>query len=131
VSAEYLYLVEPTNRVYVTGPARYTVIRTDLPPGVGEKTLVRPDASRPVLEVTPSLVRRAALVRLCLPVPGMARVTLHDVAGRVVRDLVRGELTRGVHDFRWDGKDNAGRRASPGVYLFRAETPRSLSENSP
>ena len=40
----------------------------------------------------------------------------YDAAGRLVRELFRGELPGGVHDRQWDGRDESGRSVSSGVY---------------
>lgn len=49
------------------------------------------------------------------PAPG-ARITLHDLAGRVVADLAL-EGLEGV--VRWDGRSHDGQRVPPGVYFAR------------
>jgi len=51
-----------------------------------------------------------------------ARVTVFDLAGRVVRVLQDGVLGAGVHDVTWNLARSDGRTAPPGVYLVRART---------
>jgi hypothetical protein len=46
-------------------------------------------------------------------------LTVHSVAGNVVRRLVRGRLARGPHTVAWDGRDDAGRAVASGVYFYR------------
>jgi len=46
-------------------------------------------------------------------------LTVYDVRGRKVVDVHHGALPAGNHDFRWDGRDAAGREVSAGVYLVR------------
>ena len=60
--------------------------------------------------------------RLALVVPARAaaEVAVFDAAGRRVRQLHRGPLEPGRHDFRWDGRDAQGRPAAAGVYYVRA-----------
>ena len=48
-------------------------------------------------------------------------ISVYDVAGRRVRTLQRGVIPPGAATFRWDGRDNAGRRIAAGVYLLRVE----------
>jgi hypothetical protein len=45
------------------------------------------------------------------------RLTVHDVAGRTVATLIDSDLPPGDHSALWDGRDNHGKRVSPGVYL--------------
>ena len=47
------------------------------------------------------------------------RVEVYDLRGRRVRTLADGPLAAGAHDVRWDGRDDAGRAAVSGVYLYR------------
>ena len=49
------------------------------------------------------------------------RVSLHDVNGRLVRELYRGTLSQLTFDVAWDGRDGTGALAPPGLYLARFE----------
>jgi hypothetical protein len=49
-----------------------------------------------------------------------ARVTLHDVSGRLVRVIVEGRYRAGIHLATWDGRDREGERVRPGVYFLQA-----------
>lgn len=49
-----------------------------------------------------------------------ARVSVHDLQGRVVRELASRRLPQGVSVLPWDGRDASGRRLSRGVYFVRA-----------
>jgi len=60
---------------------------------------------------------------LVVPEDSVARVTVHDVAGRRVAVLLDGRLPAGRHALAWDGTDAGGRPVSAGVYFVRAETP--------
>ena len=55
--------------------------------------------------------------------PSAARVTLavFDAEGRLVRSLVDDTLEGGIKQIEWDGRDDAGRPASSGVYFYRLE----------
>lgn len=48
------------------------------------------------------------------------KVAVYDLAGRLVRGLHDGMLEAGPHHIAWDGRDDAGRQATSGVYLVRA-----------
>ena len=50
------------------------------------------------------------------------RVTVHDLHGRRIRELARPYTSpSGRHAIVWDGRDDAGRRVRPGVYLVRVQ----------
>jgi hypothetical protein len=56
---------------------------------------------------------------LVLPIAGRASLTIYDIAGRAIRELVSSPLSAGPHTLQWDGTDGAGERVRPGVYICR------------
>ncbi len=54
-------------------------------------------------------------------------LAIYSVRGRLVRRLERGELKPGYYTFTWDGKDDRGNLASPGVYFVTVSTPESVT----
>jgi hypothetical protein len=52
---------------------------------------------------------------------GDARLALYNVRGQLVRTVSGPALSRGRHDWHWDGTDDAGRAISSGVYFVRLE----------
>ncbi|MFO7607934.1 MAG: FlgD immunoglobulin-like domain containing protein [Candidatus Krumholzibacteriia bacterium] len=58
-------------------------------------------------------------IAFVLDQPADVRVDVHDLRGRCVRTLVSAALAAGPHAVRWDGRDNSGRAAPSGVYLYR------------
>ena len=53
---------------------------------------------------------------------GAVRLSVFDVAGHHVADLVDGDATAGSHTIEWDGRDRHGRQVPPGIYQARLET---------
>ena len=58
-------------------------------------------------------------VRFALPASGRATLSVFDVAGRKVADLLDRPLDAGTHAVVWDGRDRGGARVASGVYLVR------------
>ena len=58
-------------------------------------------------------------IRLDLPAAGTVRLAVYDIAGRLVRVLVEGEIPAGSHEAVWDGRDASGRSVPSGSYLAR------------
>jgi hypothetical protein len=56
-------------------------------------------------------------VEISVPDACAASIRIYDVAGRCVRNLLSGSVSRGVHTVAWDGRDGAGRSLAPGVYF--------------
>ncbi len=53
---------------------------------------------------------------------GRVELVVYDLLGRRVRTLVDGRLVAGRHVATWRGRDDAGRAAASGVYLYRLLT---------
>ena len=69
----------------------------------------------------PNPSRGEARLQLALASPAAAvTVEVYDVAGRSVRILRAGAMTRGTHVLAWDGRDGRGTRVAAGVYFVRA-----------
>jgi hypothetical protein len=54
---------------------------------------------------------------------GHVRLTVYNLKGQLVRNLVDNDLEAGNHRVIWNGRDNGGRAVSSGIYLYRMETP--------
>jgi hypothetical protein len=60
-----------------------------------------------------------ATIRFSLANAGPVSVSIHDVTGRLVRTLSSGAHDAGVHEFRWDGRDDDRDAVESGIYLVR------------
>jgi photosystem II stability/assembly factor-like uncharacterized protein len=49
-------------------------------------------------------------------------LTIHDIGGAVVRQLVNDEVAAGQHSVSWDGMNDSGHRVSSGIYLCHITT---------
>jgi hypothetical protein len=67
----------------------------------------------------PSPFRKETLINFTLAEPAEAKLAVHDVAGRLVRTLVRETLPGGDHAVNWDGRDDAGLRVGGGTYFVK------------
>jgi sugar lactone lactonase YvrE len=63
-----------------------------------------------------------ATISFALASPGHAKLAIYDVAGRLVKTIVDGELDAGSHRVEWQGIDDSGKINLPGVYFARLET---------
>jgi flagellar hook assembly protein FlgD len=50
-------------------------------------------------------------------------LSIYDVSGRLVRNLVNGAVPAGHHVVTWDACDESGRRVTSGVYFYRMTAP--------
>lgn len=86
-------------------------------------------AADEVVAVVPGLghigpVPTTAGIRFALGVepPGEdVRVTVYDLAGRRVRQIMDGRLPGGAHQLVWDGRNDERHSVGPGVFFLRVE----------
>ncbi|MDX2474049.1 MAG: FlgD immunoglobulin-like domain containing protein [Candidatus Krumholzibacteria bacterium] len=67
----------------------------------------------------PNPFRTETQLSYTLPATGTVRLAVHDLRGRLVRELVNGTENIGSHTVFWDGRDGAGARVAAGVYYAR------------
>ncbi len=67
----------------------------------------------------PNPFREATTIRFSATRASGATLALHDVSGRLVRNLDSGDASTGLASVTWDGRDASGRDVPPGVYFWR------------
>jgi FlgD Ig-like domain len=85
-----------------------------------------PAAVTQLLPSVPNPFNPKTEIRFELSIDGPAKVTIHDVAGRLVYTLVDESLAAGPYSRTWYGVDDQGRRAPSGAYYIRLETDGTL-----
>jgi hypothetical protein len=91
--------------------------------GCGPATGVHgvPVASFALCPPRPNPTSGDAALALSVPLDSDVDLAVYDVAGRLVKRLVHGQLPSGEHTFVWDGSDEGGRQVAAGVYFCVAE----------
>jgi hypothetical protein len=69
----------------------------------------------------PNPTRFATRIAYSTPRPERITISVYDVAGRVVAELLNGMVPAGESALSWDGRDATGRLVSAGVYSVRME----------
>ena len=59
------------------------------------------------------------VIRFALPQPSQVELTIYNLLGQPVAVLVQGPRAAGTFSVRWDGRDQAGRAVTSGVYLYQ------------
>lgn len=54
-----------------------------------------------------------------LPVDGKIEISIYNMKGQFVIQLVSGSQTEGHYEVVWNGNDNAGKRVSSGIYYYQ------------
>lgn len=70
----------------------------------------------------PNPFNPATAIAFSAPRAGHVSLVVYDMAGRVVRTLVDGDLPAGPHTVTWRGRTDAGAVASSGLYFYKLRT---------
>jgi flagellar hook assembly protein FlgD len=54
---------------------------------------------------------------------GKCSIKIFDVQGRVIKTLLDGDFTPGIHQLIWNGDNDLQHPVSNGIYLIRLDTP--------
>jgi uncharacterized repeat protein (TIGR01451 family) len=74
-----------------------------------------------LLPAQPNPFTSRTTIRYALPRQGHVRLSIFDLRGRRVAELVNGEQSPGPHHLLWEGSDRSGRALSSGIYFLRLE----------
>lgn len=92
-------------------------------------TAVGDDPAHPELPIVfmaynnyPNPFNPMTTIKFDLPHVSKVSLRIYDVAGRLVRTMVEGDLPAAQHSVVWNGTDEAGRRQASGVYYYRLVT---------
>jgi len=76
----------------------------------------------PSIQASPNPCNPRTTIRFNIPEARAARLTLYNVEGQRVRQLINGFVDAGWNSVPWDGRSDNGADVPSGVYLFRLDT---------
>lgn len=76
-----------------------------------------------LLGAAPNPMRGSARISYQLSRDAQVIIRVYNAAGQLVRSLAERPATAGTHEVVWDGRDDAGRSVSAGVYYYRMAAP--------
>lgn len=71
----------------------------------------------PGLKFYPNPMSRSTTVTYFLPEKGPVKISVYNINGKKVSDLVNETKARGKYAFQWDGKDELGKLLPAGMYI--------------
>jgi len=69
----------------------------------------------------PDPARRSLTLRYALPSSAAVRLSIYDVSGRQVRELMSGIQSAGTHEIPWDLRDESGQPVPAGIHFAQLE----------
>lgn len=72
-----------------------------------------------LIAISPNPAPSATRISFGTSRAGRVELRIHDLAGRVVKNLVGANRERGEHEVFWDGRDERGRSSATGIYFVR------------
>ena len=69
-------------------------------------------------------------IAFALASPGMVKLEVFDITGRLVRKLIDSDMSAGNHSIIWDGKNDSQTVVSTGVYFYKLSTPEKSETRS-
>jgi hypothetical protein len=103
-------LISPAGKEWLLAEIRGAVTAAPEPQGVPAAPLMLSAGPNPFNPVTQ--------VRFATATSGQVTLSVHDVRGRRLTNLVNGRVEAGEHTVAWDGRDAARRKLAAGVYLL-------------
>ncbi|HNX91913.1 MAG TPA: T9SS type A sorting domain-containing protein [Syntrophomonas sp.] len=93
---------------------------TSAPPG-GIDKLQEALKTFTLLQNYPNPFNPSTTISFSLTQDSPIRVTIYDVNGRQVRELVERHYPAGNHQIRWDGMNDTGMSAAAGAYFYQVK----------
>ncbi len=83
------------------------------------ETIAIPSVALNLYQNHPNPFNPTTTISFTLPERTFVRVSVYDIAGRLVATLVESTLDEGYREVPWNGKDARGEAVSSGVYFYR------------
>ncbi len=90
--------------------------------GANDQPVVIPDHFE-LAQNYPNPFNPETQIEFLVPYQSDVKVEVYNISGQLVKTLVDGRITAGVHHIAWNGLSNSGTNVSSGVYLYRMTGP--------
>jgi hypothetical protein len=69
----------------------------------------------------PNPFNPSTLIEFSLPVNSDVRLTIYNLLGQAVTELINEEISSGSYSVVWNGEDQNGLKVSSGIYLYKIQ----------
>jgi hypothetical protein len=70
----------------------------------------------------PNPFNASTTIAFSIPETGQVRVSVYNIKGQKVKELINTEMASGIHRLVWNGKDTNSRDVGSGIYFFKLES---------
>ncbi|HEC78012.1 MAG TPA: T9SS type A sorting domain-containing protein [candidate division WOR-3 bacterium] len=75
--------------------------------------------SKELFYIMPNPAQGRATITYQLSRERVVTLSIYDIQGRLIKELVRTTQSPGIHKIQWNGENNEGRKQSAGIYFAR------------
>lgn len=61
-------------------------------------------------------------ISFSIPLDQKVKLTIYNLKGQKVKELINGQIVAGTHSVVWNGKDNNGKQVGSGLFFFKLKT---------
>lgn len=106
------------------------VLRLTLPGELENPEVIEPRLASGLVSASPNPFNPKTTFHFDISDGSPTKVSVYDIRGMLVRDLINEYLEAGHHAIPWNGKDNNGRILASGRYIVRVQAGRLHSSTS-
>ncbi len=109
------YDVGSETTFFFSGLVSYQVNVSDVP--ISEDEIVSSNVIQ--LYNFPNPFNPKTTITFSIPDESKIELSIFNIKGQKIKSLLNDQITAGEHSINWDGKDDAGKKVSSGVYLYK------------
>ena len=88
------------------------------PVNINERKMPNIAGSFKLLANYPNPFNPSTIIQYVIPKTGTVEINIYDIRGKLIRTIVNQNQTDGLHKAYWDGRDEAGKKAASGIFVY-------------
>ena len=93
-----------------------------------QNPIINPDSNRDQnpIKIYPNPFNNNTTISILTDKNESKKIDIYDLQGKLIKTFIEKNITSGVHEFIWKGKDLNGKEVQQGIYLLRLESDRKV-----
>lgn len=109
---------DPGDPDMITGEERYAIFTIKSISGIDESEICGPAIISSIYN-TPNPFSQNTVLNYSIRTQGQTKISIYDLSGRLVKNLLNSHQNPGKYSVVWNGKDNTGKVLPSGVYFCK------------